>query len=167
MRWLHFCALVALPIFASGQVPDEVRAQLIRTPVANHDGFMYASAVGSMRGSRENSEEFLASRAIRSLAYALCSYQPKVGRALEVSITQLTMVSSLVQEKRLEVIMRAPLQNPDCQIRATGISVPQSNQPISMSEQESASKSEPDLRLMNPGYTRSGGITTRIFNGDY
>lgn len=167
MRWLHFCGLVALPMFAFGQVPDDVRVLLVRNDVAHHDGFMYASAVGSIRGTREISEEFLASRAIRSLAYALCSFQPKVGRALEVSITELTMVSSLVQEKKLEVIMRAPLQKPDCQIRATGIAVPQSNQPIAMSEQESASKSEPDLRLMNPGYTRSGGITTRIFNGDY
>lgn len=132
---------------------------------------MYASAVGSVRGTRESSEELLATRAMRSLAHALCAFQPSAGRVLETSISGMTMVFSSLRGKEIEVVMKAPVQQPDCKVRTVVVAAPLAVQPVVIPEQEKTIKPEvspkSDVELLRPDYTRSKNITVRVLSGEY
>ncbi len=143
--------LAVLAQQAWAQVPDEVQARLGRNSAVTTSSWVYASATGPLRGSREVSEDLQATRAMREVAHALCNFEPALGKSLEAGITGFTMMSSVVRGREVEVVMRAPMQKPICRVVAVPLS---------------AAAPAPALTA-EPAYIRSNDMTIRIFGVEY
>jgi hypothetical protein len=161
-RSLLTVGLACVALSSPAQVPEDVRGNLGRNATVIAGSFIYAGATGTIRGTRETTEDIQATRAIRLLAHALCDVAPAAGQVLETSITGLVLVSSTMRAREVEVVMRAPVQKPECKVLTaiqaspiTGTGVPESRSP------------NVDLRLTNPGYARSKDITVRILGAEY
>lgn len=150
-------SVVALQVPA--QVPDEVREQLVRTGVATGRGHIYASASGPLRGSPEASEQLYATRAMRSVAASLCGFEPGPGRSLEAGVTGFTMVATTLRGREVEVVVRAPVQKPECRVVAVPL-----QDPAVPSHPPAA---EATARPLGPALSRSNEMTVRIFGGEY
>ncbi len=162
VRALTLVVLAALAQQAWAQVPDEVRARLGHNSVVMTSLWVYASASGPLRGSREVSEDMQATRAMREVARALCNFELVPGKSLEAGITGFTMMSSVVRGREVEVVMRAPMQKPICRVVAV---------PLSAAAPAPALASElarnPTTQLLEPAYIRSSDMTIRIFGVEY
>jgi hypothetical protein len=175
MRRSTSLLLACLACFAANslaQVPEDVRVRLGPNGIVTAEGFIYASSTGVLRGARETSEDFQATRAMHQLVYALCDVQPATSRVIEASITGFTLVSSIFKGKEIEVIMRAPVQKPDCKafaVAAFPSDISTSPAEAGPGRPKSMFEGATDLGIKpsNPSYTRSKDITVRIFGGEY
>ncbi len=104
---------------AFAQVPDGVKDKLTSGNAVLYAGNYYATATGTLRGTRESMESMLGSKAMRSLSYKMCGLEPVSGLRLQAKITGLRMVSSELIGGELSVIMAAPEQTPSCQLIVT------------------------------------------------
>lgn len=168
-------ATIAFPLAA--QVSSEVRERLGSNGVTKAGQWIYASASGLQRGTREGTEEFLATKAMRSIAHALCNFDPSPSARLEAEISGLTMVSNEMRGQGILVTMRAPLQNPNCRVvpvslrgevvpikradESVGTIAPRSSRPEKVDEAEKLPV------LVEPEIIRSKDTTIRIFGGEY
>lgn len=163
-------AMLAQPAWT--QVPDEVRARLGRNSAVTTSSWVYASATGPLRGSREVSEDLQATRAMREAARALCNFDPAPGKSLEAGITGFTMMSSVVRGREVEVVMRAPMQKPICRVVVAPLSAAATAPALAAAPPRLASPTEraagdPSTQLLKPAYIRSSDMTIRIFGVEY
>jgi hypothetical protein len=167
-------ATVAFPLAA--QVSTEIRERLGSNGVTKAGQWIYASASGLQRGTREGTEEFLATKAMRSIAHVLCNFDPNPSARLEAEISGFTVVSNEMRGQDILVTMRAPIQNPSCRVvpvspridvvpRRAGESLgaihPKPSRPEQIDEAEKSTV------LVEPGHSRSKDTTIRIFGGEY
>ncbi len=123
MRWSRGLGMFAGAVLACSapaltQLSDPQRDRLAAGEVVPHEGHLYAMATGSVRGTREGTEQMLITRAMRSIAHQLCDFEASPNRRLEARLTGVTLVSSTAQGRDLEVVVQAPPQKPNCRIVA-------------------------------------------------
>jgi len=167
-------ATIAFPLAA--QVSSEIRERLGSNGVTKVGQWIYASASGFQRGTREGTEEFLATKAMRSIAHALCNFDPNPSARLEAEISGFTMVSNEMLGQEILVTMRAPIQNPSCRVvpvspridvvprradESLGAIAPKPSRPEQIDEAEKSTV------LVEPGHIRSKDTTIRILGGEY
>ena len=115
-------ALIALGIAAIAwgsalaQVPFELREKLQAGEVVTRDAHVYAMATGMQRGTLEGTRELLVTRAMQGLANRLCAFEATPGRRLEATLQGVRLVLSESRGNELVVVIKAPLQNPACQV---------------------------------------------------
>lgn len=170
---LRLCFVLAAGLFGAAvmaQVPEDVRNRLAKDAVVSTDTWYFASASGTIRGTRETEEDRLATRAMQALARAMCQFEPSTGKRLEASIRGFSMVSSTLRGRELEVIMRAPLQAPVCRVlsvESSPLAAQQINNAAQSSVPETASQRDITTRILEPAYIREKNMTIRIFGGEY
>ena len=167
--WLSLTC-ICMSVSAGAQIADDLKRNLVQKGVVFQDGFVYALSRGSIRGSNEVAEQVLITVAMRNMAYSLCSLQYASGSSLETSIKGTTLIWSAASSEGMEVIIRAPLQKPQCRIVIADNAVAKSPLPT----QEPASgivsdavKADSSVKLIDSGFERSNGITVRVFGGEY
>jgi hypothetical protein len=156
LSWLA-CSLSSL-----AQVPPDVRERLASTNVVNNGAHVYAISTGLIRGTKETSEEFQVTRAMRTIANRLCEFEPTQGKRLEASINGVTLMSAITRGKDMEVIIRVPTQLPLCRVV-----VVESEQIAAPAKPDTAKPDEFQTRITSPSYVRSKDIVIRIFGGEY
>jgi hypothetical protein len=156
LSWLA-CSLSSL-----AQVPPEVRERLASSNVVNNGAHVYAISTGVIRGTKETSEEFQVTRAMRTIANRLCEFEPTQGKRLEASITGVTLMSAITRGKDMEVVIRVPTQQPLCRVV-----VVESEQLAAPAKPDTAKPDEFQTRITSPSYVRSKDIVIRIFGGEY
>jgi hypothetical protein len=149
------------------QVPDDVRERLGRDGVVMTDAWVFASASGPMRGSREGDEQRQATRAMSAIARSLCKFEPGPGRRLEAGVTGFAMVSSIQRGRDLEVIMRAPVQSPSCKVTIMEIKPETPPAPSNLMPKEQVPESDSSVQIAPPGYIREKNMTIRVLNREY
>jgi hypothetical protein len=102
---------------ALAQVPLEVRKKLQAGEVVTRDAHVYAMATGIQRGTLEGTRELLVTRAMQGLANRLCAFEATPGRRLEATLQGVSLVLFESRGNELVVFIKAPLQNPACQVR--------------------------------------------------
>jgi hypothetical protein len=145
----------------NAQVPNVVKEKLTMTNVIVHEGKYYATAKGTIRGTREAMESMLGTRAIGAISYKLCGLEPVAGRRLETKITGLTMASSDLAGTELSVTMSAPVQTPSCQLI---VLPPPPPVPVPLPAPIPTPPSNTSLLPAAPG---SSDITIRNFGNEY
>jgi hypothetical protein len=146
------------------QVPADVRERLLIGEVVVRDAWLYAMATGPLRGSREGSESWLVTRAMRHLGNKLCSFEAVPGRRLEVGIKGVTLVASEIQGKEMTVVIQAPVQKPSCKVT---VMASEQSSPGSPSPTEVGRIEEMQIRLVDPSFQRAKDIVIRNFGGEY
>jgi hypothetical protein len=101
---------------AFAQVPDGVKDMLTPGSAVLHAGKYYATATGTLRGTREVMESMLSTKAMRAISYKVCGLEPAAGLRLQAKISGLRMVSSELVGSELSVVVTAPEQTPSCQL---------------------------------------------------
>ena len=150
--------------FVNAQVPPDVRESLSTRQVVTSGSYVYATAEGPVRGTREASEEFLVTRAMRGLVYRLCEFDPSPNKRLEGSLSGVNLVSSTIKGKAMEVVIRIPVQKPSCKVIALDATLASSTQATKL---EVIPNEDTQIRLIESKYTRSQDIVVRIFSGEY
>jgi hypothetical protein len=166
-------AFVAFPIKA--QVPADVRERLGSNGITKAGQWIYGSASGTQRGTREGTEDLLATKAMRLIAHSLCNFEPNPNTKLEVAVSGFTMVSSEARGQDLVVTMRAPLQNPSCRVvslpsrKVAGSTIAPENNitDTTFPYKDEQATVERATVLVEPSYSRSKDITIRVFGGEY
>lgn len=163
------CAVLLLGVLPTvfAQVPDDVRDRIGRDGVVMTDAWVFASATGAMRGSREGEEQRQATRAMSAIARSLCKFEPGPGRRLEAGVTGFSMVSSIQRGRDLEVIMRAPLQSPSCKVTVIEIKPEAPAAPSNLAPKEQGLESDSSVQIAPPGYVREKNMTIRVLNREY
>jgi hypothetical protein len=165
---------VAFPLAA--QVSTEIRERLGSNGVTKAGEWIYASASGLQRGTREGTEEFLATKAMRSIAHTLCNFEPNPSARLEAEVSGFSLVSSEMRGQEILVTMRAPNQNPSCRVVPASPridAVPRRTDespgaiPPKPSRPEQIDETEKSTILVEPGHIKSKDTTIRIFGGEY
>lgn len=160
-------SVLSPPVVA--QVPDEVRVRLGRDGVATTDQWFFASATGTIRGTRDAEEDRQAARAMQAIARAMCRFEPAPGKRLEAGITGFAMASSIQRGREVEVIMRAPVQNPVCRIQVAE-ATPATAAPKAdarLQPPESLDEKDQSTRVLQPAYIREKNMTIRVYGGEY
>ena len=150
--------------FVNAQVPPDVRESLSSRQVVTSGSYVYATADGPVRGTRETSEEFLVTRAMRRLVHKLCEFDPSPYKRLEGSLSGVNLVSSTITGKAMEVVIRVPVQKPSCKVIALDAALASSTQATKL---EVIPNEDTQIRLIESKYTRSQDIVVRIFSGEY
>ncbi len=154
--------LAVLPWTASSpahsQVTAELREQLLAGQVVIRDAQVYAMASGAQRGTLESTQDWLVTRAMRSMAHKLCAFEPVPGQRLDVSLQGVTLVSAETRAQEMVVVIRAPVQKPSCKV-----TVAQPVQPPSLAPR--SSDSQP--RAADTVEPRMSDIVIRKFGGEY
>lgn len=150
---------------AMSQVEPQIREKLTLHAAVIVEGQVYAMAAGPVRGTRESSEDFLVTRAMRLMANKLCEFEALPGKRLEAGITGVTLLSSISRGKDIEVVIRAPFQKPACKV--TVVDPVQTLAPVPVSPDPSSRIDQGPTRLVEPSYIRSQGIVIRSFGGEY
>lgn len=149
------------------QVPDDVRGRLGRDGVVTTDAWVFASATGTLRGTREGEEQRQATRAMSLIARSLCRFEPGPGRRLEAGVTGFAMVSSIQRGRDVEVIMKAPLQSPSCKVTVIEIKQEAPATPSNLAPKESVPEPDSSVQIATPGYIREKNMTIRVLNAEY
>lgn len=152
----------AFPLNA--QVPPDVRESLSSQQVVTSGRYVYATAEGPVRGTREASEELLVTRAMRGLVHKLCEFDLSPGKRLEGSLSGVNLVASTIKGKAMEVVIRVPVQKPSCKVIAVDAAIASSTQ---TTKSEAIRNEDAQIRLIESKYTRSQDIVIRIFSGEY
>ncbi|MFM8546308.1 MAG: hypothetical protein ACKODB_01580 [Betaproteobacteria bacterium] len=154
---------------AFGQVPDEVRARLGRDGVVITESWVFASATGAMRGSREADEHRQATRAMAAIARSLCKFEPAPGKRLEAGVSGYTMVSSIQRGREMEVVMRAPTQTAVCRVQVIEIKpeVAEASGNSLLPNERPAAEPDAATQLLRPDYIREKNMTIRVLNREY
>lgn len=160
--------LLGLGPIVLAQVPDDVRARLGRDGVISTEAWIFASATGPIRGTRETDEHRQATRAMATIARSLCRFEPAPGRRLQAGVTGYTMVSSIQRGSEIEVVMRAPMQVASCRVEAIEIK-PAVAAAVGKNLVPDERRVEPDesTQILRPVYMREKNMTIRILNRDY
>ncbi len=160
---------LALGPVVLGQVPDEVRARLGRDSVISTETWVFASATGPMRGSRETDEHRQAARAMAAIARSLCKFEPGPGKRLEAGVSGYSMVSSIQRGREIEVVMRAPLQKASCRVEVieTKPEVAAASGNSLLTNERSTAEPDGSTQVLRPDYTREKNMTIRMLNRDY
>jgi hypothetical protein len=124
MRGQTICFSLALAVVAPwglmncayAQVPRAIKEKLTQGEVAQHEGKYFATATGTLRGTREAMESMLGTKAMRAISYKLCDLEPVAGRRLETNISGFSLTSSELVGTELSVTISAPVQTPSCQL---------------------------------------------------
>ena len=113
---LHMLAPLFFMPAAVAQVPEGVKDKLTPGSTVLHAGNYYATATGTLRGTRESMESMLSTIAMRAISYKMCGLEPAAGLRLQAKISGLRMVSSELVGSELSVVVTAPEQTPSCQL---------------------------------------------------
>jgi hypothetical protein len=163
---LGLLLLGVLPaVFA--QVPEDVKDRLGRDGVVITSNWIFASASGPIRGSREVDEQRHATKAMSAIARSLCKFEPGPGRRLEAGITGFAMVSAIQRGRDLEVVMRAPVQSPSCKVTVIEIKPETPASPSNLAPKDEAQDSDSSVQIAPPGYIREKNMTIRMLNREY
>jgi hypothetical protein len=146
------------------QVSTDVRHKLQTGEVVINDGRVYALATGSLRGTRESSESWLVTRAMRLMGKKLCAFEGLPGQQLEVGIQGVKLVASETQGKVMTVFIEAPIQRPSCKVTMV-----ESEQGLPMGSMlpDVSRIEEVQTRLVDPSFQRAKDILIRNFGGEY
>jgi hypothetical protein len=146
------------------QVPADVREQLKAGEVVMRNAQVYAMASGALRGTREGSESWLVTRAMRHLGNKLCAFEAMPGRQLEVGIQGVTLVASETRGKEMTVVIQAPVQKPSCKVTVVAT---EPRLLVGSTPPEASSIEETQIRLVEPSFLRAKDIFIRSFGGEY
>ena len=149
---------------SNAQVPADVRESLSSRQVVTSGRYVYATAEGPLRGTREASEELLVTRAMRGLAHQLCEFDLSPGKRLEASLSGVSLVASTTKGKAMEVVIRVPVQKPSCKVIVADSA---NAAPAPATKLEATRNEDMQIRLTESKYTRSQDIVIRIFSGEY
>lgn len=142
------------------QVPNAIKEKLTQGGVVLHEGKYFATATGTLRGTREAMESMLGTKAMRAISYKLCALEPVAGRRLETKITGFSMTSSELAGTELSVTMSAPAQTPSCQLMVLPPQPPVPAAPLPAPVPAPSNTSVP----ATPG---ASDITIRNFGNEY
>ena len=169
IRTLIGIAFAVFVLPSNAQVPVDVRGRLGSNDVIKAAPWVYASSSGPMRGTRESTEDYLATRAMRAIAHSLCNVERSPSVRLEAEVRGFTMVATESSGRDVIVIMRAPLQRPSCHM--TPVAPKETSAKMAIAESPARTsepiKEEESIVLVAPGYSRSKDITIRVFGGEY
>ena len=162
-------SIIALSFSANAQVPSDVRSRLSVEFVVLDERHVYARGTAALRGTSETAEQQAVMDALRKIVSKLCKYEPRPDRRLEAAVIGASLIDSNRVERKLEVVVRAPLQNPRCKVVELFRSTERKNQESEKSSVDSDSKPDgtPQTKLLDSSYQRSGDITTRVLGGEY
>ena len=146
------------------QLPFEVKDKLMAGEVVIRDAQMYAMASGTQRGTPEASQEWLMTRAMRTIANKLCAFEADTGRRLEADLKGVTLVSSETRVNEMLVIIKAPVQKPFCKVTVVE---PNPVRPVIPVPTEFPRAAEMSPRLTEPSLPRAPDIVIRKFGGEY
>jgi len=149
---------------SNAQVPADVRESLSSRQVVTSGRYVYATAEGPLRGTREASEELLVTRAMRGLVHQLCEFDLSPGKRLEASLSGVSLVASTTKGKAMEVVIRVPVQKPSCKVIVVDSAIAA---PTPATKLEATCNEDTQIRLTESKYTRSQDIVIRIFSGEY
>lgn len=168
MRFALGVLLLGLGPIAWAQVPDDVRARLGRDGVISTEAWIFASATGPIRGTRETDEHRQATRAMAAIARSLCRFEPTPGKRLQAGVTGYTMASSIQRGSDIEVVMRAPVQAAVCRVETvetkTDLAVTGAN---TLMPSERTAEPDASTQILRPEYIREKNMTIRILNREY
>jgi hypothetical protein len=165
---LHMVAPLFFMPAAFAQVPDGVKDKLTPGGAVLHAGNYYATATGTLRGTRESMESMLSTKATRAISYKICGLEQAAGLRLQAKISGLRMVSSELVGGELSVVMTAPEQTPSCQLVVLPpptTSAPTADSPISPVRPGPLPASPANTAV--PSKPAASDITIRNFGNDY
>lgn len=151
LTWARYEAVQA-------QVNPDLREQLLTSEVVVSDSLVYAMASGTQRGTLEGSQEWLVTRAMRSMAHKLCGFVPTPGRRLEAGLQGVTLMSAEVRGSEMVVLIRAPVQKPACKVTLL--------EPV-QTPAAPPRLAETPPRTVGPGEPRSSDIVIRKYGSEY
>lgn len=158
---VFFSALSLAP--AAAQVADVVARGLETKDVLKDGEYIFASASGAIRGTRETSERFYVTRALSKVAIYLCDFHAVPGKKLEAVVRGATLVDSRLEGTLLKVVIKVPLQDPSCMEKSSKPGTQLKSEQIYAlpNDQERA------VELRDVQYGRSENIVIRTFGIDY
>lgn len=161
--------IASVSSFANSQVPSDVRSKLSTESVVLDQRYVYATGIAKLRGTSETDEQRAVMDALRLIVNKLCRHEPRPHRRLEAAVTGASLLESSRVERKVEVVVRVPLQSPTCKVVEIARSPERLGQESDKKHEVSDKKTEltPQTKLLDSSYQRTDGITTRVLGGEY